>query len=478
MAIVVTNTLTRRKEPFVPRDEGKVGMYVCGPTVYDHIHIGNARSAIVFDVIRRYLEWRGFDLTFVQNYTDIDDKIIAKAEAEERPWDEVAKSYSREYEAVASALRLRQPDLLVKATDHIPDMIAMIAKLVDRGFAYEAGGSVWFSVESFPKYGQLSGRTLEDVRAGERVEPDPHKRQPLDFAVWKGAKPGEPSWESPWGPGRPGWHIECSAMSAKYLGMGFDIHGGGADLVFPHHENEIAQSEAAEGTSPFVRYWLHNGMVNLGSEKMSKSVGNLVLVKDLLTQVAPEVIRIISIAGNYRHDVDFSEASLEQARRTWERFKSFRMHAGEAAAEPSEEGRAYLDRFTAAMDDDFNTPVVMSVLHDLVKHGNTILASDHGGDRNRIGGLVAAFDEITEVLGIEAAHLAAVPAGEGSAEAFGSLDEAIPGGAERVAELIELRNQARRERRWDEADSIRDELGKIGISIEDTPEGTRWHIKT
>jgi cysteinyl-tRNA synthetase len=443
-------------------------MYVCGPTVYDHIHVGNARSAIVFDVIRRYLEWRGYEVTCVQNYTDIDDRIITKAQSEGRAWDEVATDYSREFERVASAIGLRPPDVLVKATDHIPEMISMIQKLIDRGVAYESGGSVWFAVDRFPDYGKLSGRHLDDLRAGERVEPDPHKRSPLDFALWKAAKPGEPYWESPWGIGRPGWHIECSAMSAKYLGMGFDIHGGGSDLIFPHHENEIAQAEAAEGTSPFVRYWLHNGMVNLDAEKMSKSIGNLVLVKDLITQVRPEVLRIMAIAGNYRHDVDFGEASLEQAKRIWERLEAFARAAGEGEPEPSSEGQKYLDRFREAMDDDFNTPVALSVIQELVKHGNAELelaASDNGQARGRLGGLVPAFYLMTSVLGLF------ISPASGSAMSD-ELTEGLIGLA------MELRDEARKARRYEEADSIRDRLNKLGVVLEDTPNGTRWKVKT
>ena len=443
-------------------------MYVCGPTVYDHIHVGNARSGIVFDVIRRYLEWRGYDVNCVQNYTDIDDRIITKAASEGRAWDEVAWDYSREFEKVASAIGLRPPDVLVKATDHIPEMISMIKKLVDRGVAYESGGSVWFAVDHFPDYGKLSGRHLEDLRAGERVEPDPHKRSPLDFALWKAAKPGEPYWESPWGNGRPGWHIECSAMSAKYLGMGFDIHGGGSDLIFPHHENEIAQAEAAEGTSPFVRYWLHNGMVNLDAEKMSKSIGNLVLVKDLITQVRPEVLRIMAIAGNYRHDVDFGEASLEQARRIWERLEAFSRAAGEGTTEPSSEGQKYLDRFTEAMDDDFNTPVALSVIQEVVKLGNAELelaASGNGQARGRLGGLVPAFYQMTSVLGLFIS-----PTSEPA-----MTDELTEG---LIGLAMDLRDEARKARRYEEADSIRDRLNKLGVVLEDTPNGTRWKVRT
>ena len=466
MGLKVTNTLTRAKEAFVPRDEGKVAMYVCGPTVYGDIHVGNARTFVVFDVIRRYLAWRGFDVTFCQNYTDVDDKIIAKANDEGTDWQELAAHYAKAYEEVASALGILPPDRLVKATEHIGDMIDMIARLIDRGFAYEAAGSVWFSVEDFPGYGKLSGRTLDEVHARERVEPDPNKRRPLDFALWKAAKQGEPAWDSPWGPGRPGWHIECSAMSARYLGMGFDVHGGGSDLIFPHHENEIAQAEAALGTEPFVRYWLHGGMVKMDALKMSKSLGNLVLVKDLLEQERAAVLRIMSISAAYRHDVDFGEASLEQAKRTLGRFENFLRSAGPPGEKVSPEGQDYLDRFAAAMDDDFNTPVAMSVMFDLVKHGNTLVES--GPDpqvAEQLGGLVAAFCQMAEVLGI--GNMAGDHVGAAAAEQLSSEE----------SRLLALRDEARKAKNWAESDSLRDRLAEMGVIVEDTPAGTRWHRK-
>jgi cysteinyl-tRNA synthetase len=454
MALAVTNTLTKTKETFIPREEGKVGMYVCGPTVYGHIHVGNARAMVVFDVIRRYLEWKGFDVEFVRNYTDVDDKIIAQAKEEGVSAEEVARKYSGAFDAVAVDLGIDEPDHSVKATEHIPDMIKMIEEIVERGFGYESGGSVWFAVESFPGYGKLSGRTLEGVRAGERVEPDPHKRQPLDFALWKASKPGEPSWESPWGPGRPGWHIECSAMSARYLGMGFDIHGGGTDLIFPHHENEIAQAEAASGTEPFVRYWLHNGMVNMGTEKMSKSLGNLVLAKDLIASEGAEVLRLMSIAGNYRSEVDFSNAALNQARRVAERIEAFRRDAG-PAGEVSEEGQGFLRRFEEAMDDDFNTPVALGVVRDLIRTGNSILAEGDTGQLDRLPGLVAALDQMTGVL-------------------IGPIKSAGSFSSDEVEALIEERNAARKARDFAGADAIRNKLADMGILLEDSPQGTRW----
>lgn len=453
MPLVVTNTLTRTKEVFVPRDVGKVSMYLCGPTVYNHIHVGNARSAIAFDVIRRYLVWRGNEVTFVQNYTDVDDRIIVRAAEEKRSTDEVASDYSRAFEQVMSALDVAPPDILVKATEHIPEMIKMIETLIEKGFAYASEGNVWFDVEKFEGYGLLSGRSLDDIRK-ERIEPDPSKRNSPDFGLWKAAKPGEPKWASPWGEGRPGWHIECSAMSVKYLGMGFDIHAGGADLIFPHHQNEIAQSEAAYGTSPFAKYWLHNGMLNLDSIKMSKSLGNFVLAKDLLEKVRPQAIRLMSISGHYRTDLDFGEDSLVQAERTIERLETFAGETEGVVGPVSSEGQQYLDKFADAMDDDFNTPAALGILHDLLKRANAILKDPE------VAGLVAAFKQMTEVLGI---RVEPEP-----------QKEALP---DDLMQLIESRESARHEGRFDEADRIRDELASLGVSLKDGPDGTTWRSK-
>ena len=465
MSLVVYNTLTRQTEELNTRERGVVSMYVCGPTVYNDIHVGNARAAIVFDVIRRYLRWRGYRVRLVQNYTDVDDKIIDKARSEGISPEELTAKYSKAFEEIMGTLDVAPPNILVKATDHIPEMIEMISTLIDKGFAYSSNGSVWFSVEKFPEYGKLSNRALDDVRAGERVEPDPAKRFPLDFAVWKAAKEGEPAWESPWGPGRPGWHIECSAMSLKYLSMGFDIHGGGSDLIFPHHENEIAQSEAATGESPFVRYWIHNGMVNLDEEKMSKSLGNLVLAKELLTRVPPQVVRLMSIAGHYRSDVDFGDQQLEDATKTFERFEIFYRKARERVkgSGSQELPRQYLARFQKAMDDDFNTPEALSILHELVKQANSLMAKpQYSQDETAVEDLHVLLEEfvlITEILGIK-------PADEPAPieDVSGPLMDLI----------LKVREEARAAGRFDEADSIRARLSDIGIVIEDSSEGPRW----
>jgi cysteinyl-tRNA synthetase len=480
VAITVYNTLNRRKEELVTRDPGTVSMYVCGPTVYNHIHVGNARAILVFVVIRRYLRWRGFKVTFVQNYTDVDDKIIAAAEQEGRSPEEVASFYSSEFEKVMESVGAQPPDVLVKATEHIAEMLEMISLLIGRGIAYESRGNVWFSVGKFSEYGKLSGRKLDELRAGERVEPDPSKHDPMDFALWKAAKPGEPFWESPWGPGRPGWHIECSAMSLKQLGMGFDVHGGGQDLIFPHHENEIAQSEAALGEEPFVRYWLHNGLVNFESEKMSKSLGNFILLKDFIEQVDPQVFRVLVLSSHYRAALDFTEQQISNARGVLERFAIFRTaaaalvspDAGAAlfSADPDSEGAElvlpeadskgateFIERFKLAMDDDFHTPGALAVMHELVRAGNAeIQRADNGdeGAKRRVGGLLNAFLEIAGVLGIE-------------------LDVRDDISRE-VQDLIDRRNQARLDGNYAEADRIRDQLKEMAVVLEDTPSGTRW----
>jgi cysteinyl-tRNA synthetase len=458
MGVAVHNTLTRRKEELVPREAGKIAMYVCGPTVYSHIHVGNARAFVVFDVIRRYLRWRRFEVLFVENYTDIDDKIIARAKEEGRPPEEVAQHYALAFEEVMAALDIAPPNILVKATDHIAEMLTMIEGLVNKGFAYESEGNVWFAVEKSPEYGKLSGRSIEDLRAGERVEPDPSKRHPLDFALWKAAKPDEPKWPSPWGPGRPGWHIECSAMSVKHLGMGFDIHGGGYDLVFPHHENEIAQSEAFYGDSPFVRYWIHNGLVNIEQAKMSKSLGNIILLRDLLRELPAGVVRLLSITAHYRRDIDFGEEQLANAAGTYDRFDVFFQATGALGGDPSAEGREFLERFREAMDDDFNTPAALSVIHELVGRGNLELEGHLRGEQpatERLRGLVGPFLEMTDVLGILPAEAADVE-------------------PEEVERLIRLRDEARSQGHYDQADEMRKRLLEQGVVLEDTPSGTRW----
>ncbi|MGH2808343.1 MAG: cysteine--tRNA ligase [Actinomycetota bacterium] len=473
MAIQVHDSLSKKLVPFHPRDEGRVTMYACGPTVYNFIHIGNARTLLWFDFIRRYLIYRGYDVTYVMNYTDVDDKIIERAKLEGIPPDGITRKYTDAFEKDMEGLGVEAADIVVRATDHIEDMVATIQDLIEKGSAYEADGNVWFAVDAFEGYGKLSGRTLDDMRAGERIEPHPGKRHPLDFALWKSAKEGEPSWPSPWGAGRPGWHIECSVMSTKYLDMGFDIHGGATDLIFPHHENEIAQAEAATGTEPFVRHWMHAGLVQMEAEKMSKSLGNFVLAKDILANMPGEAVRYWALIGSYRSQVTFSDASLQDAGQSYDRWKTFK----EATEHLLGDDMPTLDaiprrpvsddvdgpsvaRFIAALDDDFNSAEAFAALHDLVREGNRQLSAGQHGDeteRKALIGTAATFLELTHVLGFRFASAAA--------------DSQLTAGL--IDYLLELRDQARAEKAFDRADAIRAKLHELGVTIEDTPAGTR-----
>ena len=451
------NTLGRRRVPFDPREPGKVAMYVCGPTVQAAPHLGHGRAAVVFDVVARYLRWRGYEVTYVRNVTDVDDKIIATALAEGVSTDEVvARSYAAFSEAFAR-LRVEPPTVEPWATHHIPEMIELIERLVETGHAYAAGGDVYFSVRSFADYGKLSGRDLDELLSGARIAPGDHKRDPLDFALWKAAKEGEPSWPSPWGPGRPGWHIECSAMARRYLGDDFDIHGGGQDLVFPHHENEIAQAEAATGKR-FARYWLHNGMVNLGGEKMAKSTGHVVDLLGALDRWDPLAVRLFYLRTHYRKPIEFTEEALADAEASLRRLWAFRRRVDAVEATPD---RGVLDRFIAAMDDDFDVAGALAVVFEAVREGNRRL--DAGED---VGGIAAAYDEVVGVLGL-AEEVAAVTIPDTLAARFGT--EAT------VDALVARREEARRARDWATADAIRDALAEVGIVVEDTPHGARWH---
>ena len=481
MTIQIYDSMARKVVPLEAREPGRIGMYVCGPTVYHHIHIGNARTSVWFDLIRRYLTYRGYAVTYVVNYTDVDDKIIERSQIEGVPAEGIAEKYAKAFEEEMFALGVRPPDVLVRATDHVSDMVKAVQGLIDKGLAYEADGDVFFSVEKFPGYGKLSGRSLDEMRAGERVEPHAAKRHPLDFALWKAAKQGEPSWPSPWGPGRPGWHIECSVMSTKYLGMGFDIHGGGRDLIFPHHENEIAQAEGVSESEPFVRHWMHSGMVQMESEKMSKSLGNVVLAKELRERYPGEVVRYWALMSSYRAQAVCSEEVLEDAAHSYQRWSNFLEAAGHAlrgemprrppeprrlpeAGMPEEPGGGFLRGFVEAMDDDFNSAQAFAVVHDLVRTGNKRLEGTQRGDAGERGALVslaAAFLEITSVLGFY------FPRDEVGSELVGSL----------VQYLLELREEARRDREFDRADRIRARLGELGVAVEDTPSGPRWRLE-
>lgn len=444
-------------------------MYVCGPTVQSAPHIGHGRSAVAFDVIRRYLEWRGFDVTYVVNITDVEDKIITAANEQGVSVEEIARDTAAQFRAGYDGLDVRPPDIEPKATEHIPEMVTLIEDLIAAGHAYPAdNGDVYFAVRSFADYGRLSGRKIDDLIAGARIEPGEDKRDPLDFALWKAAKPGEPHWDSPWGSGRPGWHIECSAMARKYLGEGFDIHGGGSDLVFPHHENEVAQSEAAYGP-PFARFWLHNGMVNLGGEKMAKSTGLVVDLLEALGTYPPLAIRLFYLRTHYRRPVDFTPQAVEDAAASLDRLWSFRRRTP-ASPDDSADAEA-LDRFTAFMDDDFDTAGALSVLFEIVREGNARL--DAGGS---VGSAVAAYDEMVGVLGIgePSVDLADISA-EVDALASSLGIEASDDPIATVDRLVGLRSEARAERNWARSDELRDALAALGIVVEDAAGGSRWH---
>ena len=452
----IYNTMTRAKEEFVPLTPGEVRMYVCGVTPYDYSHIGHARSALVFDVVRRYLAFRGFRVTFVRNFTDVDDKIIRRAAVEGVPPREISERFIAAEQEDMRALGLLPPDVAPRATEHVPGMIALIERLVAAGTAYVVDGDVYFRIAGFPAYGRLSGKPLDDLVAGARVEFDERKRDPRDFALWKSAKPGEPTWESPWGPGRPGWHIECSAMAMQYLGESFDVHGGGEDLIFPHHECEIAQAEAATGKL-FARYWLHNGLVNLGSEKMSKSLGNTLAIRDLVRRHDPQALRLHLLSTHYRNPLEWAEARVEESARALDRFTRLRQDAASlrgASGGLDPDLAAFRPRFEAAMDDDFNTPQALGVLFDMAR----ALAERRDAGPRDPGSFVAGVDELMS-LGKALGLLVQSGASSGP-----------PGDIQR---LVEERTEARKRRDWRRSDEIRDRLRDLGWTVEDTPAGPR-----
>ncbi len=486
MGIQLYNTLRRKKEPFIPLEAGRVGMYVCGVTVYDHCHLGHARAAIVFDVIRRYFSYRGYAVRFVCNFTDVDDKIIARARRLRVPIGELTEKFIREYYADMDALGIRRADVSPRATENVEGMVGMISALIDKGVAYQADGNVYYDVARFPDYGKLSGRNTEELEAGHRVEPGAGKRNPLDFALWKAAKPGEPEWESPWGGGRPGWHIECSVMSSRYLGERFDIHGGGEDLVFPHHENEIAQSEGCFGHD-WVRYWMHNGFVRINHEKMSKSKGNFFTIKAILRDHPAEVIRYFLLGAHYRHPVDYSDQVVGEARKGLDRLYNVRLRlarggGGEDAdgwGERVEEAVAsFRARFVEAMDDDFNTARALGCLFDFARRINGFINEAGALPESAAAPARDVFEEVGAVLGLFAhapeewfRGTAAVSlAGGGEARNGVMLDEEIE-------ELLKRRAQARSNRDFPEADRIREALAAAGVVLEDGPGGTLWKRK-
>jgi cysteinyl-tRNA synthetase len=457
----IYNSLTRRKEPLQPIEPGKVRMYVCGMTVYDYCHLGHARVLVVFDVVVRYLRALGYEVTYVRNITDVDDKIIQRARENGEDIDHLTGRFIEAMHQDADGLGVLRPDVEPRATRSMDDIVAMIGQLVRSGHAYAANnGDVYYDVSSFADYGELSGKRLEDLRAGARVEVDEAKNDPLDFALWKAAKPGEPSWDSPWGPGRPGWHIECSAMSTHCLGDHFDIHGGGMDLKFPHHENEIAQSEAATGHK-FVNVWMHNGFVQVDEEKMSKSLGNFFTVREIARRYRPEEVRYFIVASHYRSPLNYTDDNLDQARGALGRLYTALRGLPEAEA-PSDE--PYTAAFNEAMDDDFNTPEALSVLFGLVHEVNRLRAVQPG----RAAALGAVARRLGGVLGLLQADPAEYLQGAAQGADAGALNP------EAIADLIEQRNRARGEKNWAEADRIRDTLKADGVVLEDGPAGTTW----
>jgi len=499
LAIKIYNTMARRKEELVPRESGKVSMYVCGPTVYNFIHIGNARTFLNFDMIRRYLEYSGYEVEFVQNVTDVDDKIINRANEEGVTPDEVAATYSRAFEDDMAALGVKPPDLAPRATEHIPDMIGVIEGLVEKGFAYESGGDVYFQVSRFPGYGRLSGRDLaeQQVTVQFREEMD-RKRDPNDFALWKSAKPGEPFWDSPWGRGRPGWHIECSTMSMKYLGEGFDVHGGGQDLIFPHHENEIAQAEAFSG-GVFVRFWMHSGMLNIDQEKMSKSLGNIKRLRDVMAEHSPDTVRMLMLGTHYRSPLSFSDESLAEAAATLARIQNcvFNLDDALRRSESEETGLSraggettlvdFLNdsqaEFREAMDDDFNSAAALGVVFGVVREINSYISDmDASRTPDARPALLESSRVLSELCGalglfqrvVEKAPELADKDAEGTKV---GQQEQGPTREQLIELLLETRGAARESRNFELADRIRDGLAELGVRVEDVREGYRWRLE-
>lgn len=461
----VYNTLTRKKEELVPITPGEIKMYACGPTVYNYIHIGNARPLCIFDILRRYLEYRGYNVKFVQNFTDIDDKIIRRANEEHVDFSEISERYIKEFWTDADGLNVRHATINPKATENIDAIIQIISTLIEKGYAYEAQGDVYFSTEKFKDYGKLSHQPLEDLEAGARIMVGEVKREPMDFAVWKAAKPGEPAWDSPWGKGRPGWHIECSAMNWRYLGDTIDIHCGGQDLIFPHHENEIAQSECFTG-KPFAHYWMHNGYINVDNVKMSKSLGNFFTVRDVAEKYGYEPIRYLLISAQYRSPINYSTDIIEQCIAALNRLYTCRDSLDfelKNAVDAEHDGdkaiidgfNKYREQFIAAMDDDLNTADAIASIFELVRDINTNVVGK-APSKALVEGAIAMFDELTGVLGL----------------VYNRKTETLDSDVEA---LIEARTNARKEKNWAEADRIRDQLKEMGIVLEDTAQGVKWH---
>lgn len=495
----IYNTLTGKKEEFKPKEEKKLKMYVCGPTVYNLIHIGNARVYVFFDTVRRFFEHQGYEVTYVSNFTDIDDKIINRAKQEGLSFKDIAVKYEEEFKKDIKELGLKHADITPRATENIDGMIEMIEGLIKKGYAYEAGGDVYFSVEKFKGYGKLSKRSIDEMRAGERVEPSPYKKDPLDFALWKAAKEGEPYWESPFGKGRPGWHLECSVMSVKHLGFGFDIHGGGQDLIFPHHENEIAQAEAYYGMEPFVRFWVHNGLLTVRSEKMAKSLGNIILLRDALSVYGADVLKFFYHTTHYRSPIDYSPEKLKESEKALRKILELKNRitgvlsfAGSGPSNSAEKlqksSKDFLHNFLEALGDDLNTAKALATVFDFVREVNYALdTSAPSLTRNSIEEALTSLNTALYLLGIdlerfesflqrkvEDAKSEILLQVKGVAAYYGVEGEELE---ELVKKLIELRQEARKNKDFQKADEIRDRLLQAGISLEDTPQGTRFKIK-
>lgn len=462
----IYNTMTRKKEEFIPLEEGKVKMYVCGPTVYNFIHLGNARPFTVFDTLRRYFEYRGYEVTYIQNFTDVDDKIIKRSHEEGISPEEVAEKYIKEYFIDCDGLGIKRATVHPQVTDNIENIIVFVQDLIDKGYAYEAGGDVLFRTRKFKEYGKLSHQNIEELELGARIDVDDKKEDPLDFVLWKAKKEGEPGWQSPWGEGRPGWHIECSVMSNRYLGNTIDIHAGGQDLQFPHHENEIAQSECRNGHT-FARYWMHNGYINVDGEKMSKSLGNFFTVRDISKKYDLGLVRFFLLATQYRNPVNFSDTVLEQAKAGLERLTNARDNAEfilgnlvDSSLRDEEKDLAagldkYRERFIEAMDDDLNTADAISVIFELAKFMNTNISDQSSKEFVQLN--LDIFNELTGVLNI--------------ANKAVEEDDSL---SQKVEDLIAKRAQAKKEKNFALADQIRDELTAMGIAIEDTRQGVKW----
>ncbi|MGN1049652.1 MAG: cysteine--tRNA ligase [Selenomonadaceae bacterium] len=471
----VYNTLTKKKEEFKPQEPGKASMYVCGVTPYNYPHIGNARPFVTWDVIKRYLRKSGYEVKHIQNFTDMDDKIIKAANTEGVEWNVITDRYIKGYFESIDALNVQRADIYPKVTEHIPDIIAMVEKIIENGYGYVVDGDVYFSVESFPEYGKLSGRKLEDMQAGARVEVDTRKKNPMDFALWKSAKPGEPYWESPWGKGRPGWHIECSTMSLKYLGETFDFHGGGSDLIFPHHENEIAQSQCSCGNcNSFAQYWLHNGFITIDGEKMSKSLNNFFTVPEILEEYPGEVVRFFILRTHYRSPLDFdrdrikeAHAGLQRLRNTLELGESLSDRAGntDADVELAQMADKAMADFCEAMDDDFNTALAIGYMFTLSKeiniYANNVINKGAAYDKGHFEHVMDVYRDMAKVIGIF----------EGSLEMPVKEGELSP---EAIEPLIAERAEAKKAKNWARADEIRDSLKEQGIILEDSAAGTKW----